>query len=75
MSIVGDYGECEILQAIEGFGIEVHRASSFSHYERLGIGHAVKMQHQNVQLHHEKLYFFNLKLTNWINYTDIVSSK
>ena len=46
----------------------------FSHFERLGIGHAVEFNHESLQLVHNNLYYFNIELLNYVAYENIISS-
>ncbi|XP_038062441.1 uncharacterized protein LOC119732930 [Patiria miniata] len=65
---------CELLEEIEGHGVEVHESGLFTHYERLGVGHAVEFNHESLQLVHNNLYYFNIELLNYVAYENIISS-
>ncbi|XP_022103294.1 uncharacterized protein LOC110986022 [Acanthaster planci] len=65
---------CELLEEIEGHGVEVHESGLFSHFERLGVGHAVEFSHESLQLVHNNLYYFNIELLNYVGYENIISS-
>ncbi|XP_072034301.1 uncharacterized protein [Amphiura filiformis] len=72
-----DYGNsktCELLEEIQGHGVTLHRSGFYSHFERLGIGHAVAIYHENLQLQHNNLYYFNIHVTNILGYDNILSS-
>ena len=47
----------------------------FSHFERLGVGHAVAIYHDNLQIVHNNLYYFNIYVANVLGYENILSSK
>ncbi|XP_033637389.1 uncharacterized protein LOC117298318 isoform X2 [Asterias rubens] len=76
LSINYDYDSkmCELLEEIEGHGVEVHEFDKFTHYERLGIGHAVEFNHESLLLDHNNIYYFNIELLNYVAYENIVSS-
>ncbi|XP_022100338.1 uncharacterized protein LOC110984441 [Acanthaster planci] len=76
LSINYNYGDftCELLEEIEGHGVEVHKSGFFSHYERLGVGHAIEFSHESLQLVHNNLYYFNIELLNYVGYENIISS-
>ncbi|XP_038050876.1 uncharacterized protein LOC119724026 [Patiria miniata] len=65
---------CELLEEIEGHRVEVHKYGSFSHYERIGVGHAVEFNHESLLLVHNNLYYFNIELLNYVGYENIISS-
>ncbi|XP_066275501.1 uncharacterized protein [Branchiostoma lanceolatum] len=71
-----DYGyeTCELLEEIEGNGVEMHEVGHFYNFERLGVGHAVEFRHGDVQLRHNVLYYFNLYLNNTLGYVNILTS-
>ncbi|XP_038050728.1 uncharacterized protein LOC119723897 [Patiria miniata] len=76
LSINYDYRDftCELLEEIEGHGVEVHESGLFTHYERLGVGHAVEFNHESLRLDHTNLYYFNIELLNYVAYENIISS-
>ncbi|XP_033637723.1 uncharacterized protein LOC117298529 [Asterias rubens] len=76
LSINYDYDSkmCELLKEIEGHGVEVHESGKFTHYERLGVGHAVEFNHESLLLDHNNIYYFNIDLLNYVAYENIVSS-
>ena len=53
----------------------IQQSGLFSHFERLGVGHAVEIDHDSLELRHNKLYFFNIHTTNVLGYESVVSSK
>ncbi|XP_022102001.1 uncharacterized protein LOC110985344 [Acanthaster planci] len=76
LSINYNYGDftCELLEEIEGHGVEVRESGLFSHFERLGVGHAVEFNHESLGLVHNNLYYFNIELLNFVAYENIISS-
>nr|XP_006817933.1 PREDICTED: uncharacterized protein LOC100377080 [Saccoglossus kowalevskii] len=73
-----DYGEnglCELMEEIEGHGVELHENGYFYNFERLGIGHAVEFIHDDLQLRHNDLHLFNIHLNNSLGYSNIINSK
>ncbi|XP_066264364.1 uncharacterized protein [Branchiostoma lanceolatum] len=71
----GTSGRCELLEEVEGHGVQIHVAGLFHYFERLGIGHAVTFNHRDLQLQHGQLYYFNYYLKNQLGYTNIVTSQ
>ncbi|XP_035696857.1 uncharacterized protein LOC118430254 [Branchiostoma floridae] len=71
-----DYGHetCELLEEIEGHGVEMHEVGHFHNFERLGVGHAVEFRHEDLQLSHDSLYYFNFYLNNALGYVNILTS-
>ncbi|XP_035668224.1 uncharacterized protein LOC118410558 isoform X2 [Branchiostoma floridae] len=71
-----DYGngDCELLEEIEGHGVEIHVVGHFHHFERLGVGHSVEFRHDDLQLSHNVLYYFNFFLNNTIGYVNTLTS-
>eukprot|EP00058_Branchiostoma_floridae_P000530 XP_002586018.1 hypothetical protein BRAFLDRAFT_110184 [Branchiostoma floridae] len=71
-----DYGhnDCELLEEIEGHGVEMHEVCHFHNFERLGVGHAVEFRHENLQLHHNELHYFNFFLNNTLGYSNTLTS-
>ncbi|XP_066289112.1 uncharacterized protein [Branchiostoma lanceolatum] len=71
-----DYGHetCELLEEIEGHGVEMHEVGHFHNFERLGVGHAVEFRHEDVQMRHDALYYFNLYINNTLGYVNILTS-
>ncbi len=47
---------------------------SYSHYEKLGVGNSTEVDHAGLSFEHNKLYYINMRLTNSLGYTSIVSS-
>ncbi|XP_064646203.1 uncharacterized protein LOC135499389 [Lineus longissimus] len=68
-------GTCECLEAIEGPENILSEDGMFYHYERLGIGHAVQFEYQDMWLQHNNLYYINVQLINYIEYESIVSTE
>ncbi|XP_078616233.1 uncharacterized protein LOC144884654 [Branchiostoma floridae x Branchiostoma japonicum] len=68
------YGQCELLEEIEGHGVEMHEVGHFHNFERLGVGHAVEFRHEDLQLSHDSLYYFNFYLNNTLGYVNILTS-
>ncbi|XP_078660674.1 uncharacterized protein LOC144905141 [Branchiostoma floridae x Branchiostoma belcheri] len=71
----GTSGRCELLEEVEGHGVQIHIAGHFHYFERLGIGHAVTFNHRDLQLQHNQLYYFNYFLKNQLGYTNILTSQ
>ncbi|XP_078695732.1 uncharacterized protein LOC144924477 [Branchiostoma floridae x Branchiostoma belcheri] len=69
------HGDCELLEEIEGHGVEMHEVGHFHSFERLGVGHAMEFRHENLKLHHNQLYFFNFFLNNTLGYVNILTSR
>ncbi|XP_066289761.1 uncharacterized protein [Branchiostoma lanceolatum] len=71
-----DYGDgdCELLEEIEGHGVEMHEVGHFYNFERLGVGHAVEFRHEDLKLRHNELIYFNLFLNNTLGYVNILTS-
>ncbi|CAH1239174.1 HEG1 [Branchiostoma lanceolatum] len=71
-----DYGHetCELLEEVEGHGVEMHEVGHFHNFERLGVGHAVEFRHEDVHMRHDALYYFNLYLNNTLGYVNILTS-
>ncbi|XP_019642103.1 PREDICTED: uncharacterized protein LOC109483513 [Branchiostoma belcheri] len=69
-----DDGRCELLEEIEGHGVVMYTDGVFHNFERLGIGHAVKVVHEDVSLAHDNLYYYNLFLNNTVGYTNTLTS-
>ncbi|KAL5015119.1 hypothetical protein ScPMuIL_009389 [Solemya velum] len=65
---------CELLEAIEGFDFMIAESGLFSHYERLGVGHAVEFSYEDLSLEHNELYYFNMDLYNYLGYQNIIST-
>ncbi|XP_077996023.1 uncharacterized protein LOC144449370 [Glandiceps talaboti] len=62
-----DYGEsglCEFLEQIEGHGVERHESGYFYYFERLGVGHTVQFDHEDVLLRHGDTHYFNMYIQN-----------
>ncbi|XP_066298079.1 uncharacterized protein [Branchiostoma lanceolatum] len=70
----GDGGRCELLEEIEGHGAVMYTDRLFHNFERLGIGHAVEVGHEDLNLIHNQLYYYNLFLNNTVGYTNILTS-
>ncbi|KAI8487517.1 hypothetical protein Bbelb_347510 [Branchiostoma belcheri] len=68
------HGACELLEEIEGHGVKMHEVGHFHNFERLGVGHAVEFKHEDLQLTHDVLYYFNLYLNNALGYVNILTS-
>ena len=47
----------------------------FSHYERKGIGYAVELSEDDLNLEHNYFYEFNLDMTNSLGYRHIITTK
>ncbi|XP_078658231.1 uncharacterized protein LOC144903714 [Branchiostoma floridae x Branchiostoma belcheri] len=69
-----DDGRCELLEEIEGHGVVMYTDGVFHNFERLGIGHAVEVVHEDVSLAHDHLYYYNLFLNNTVGYTNTLTS-
>ncbi|XP_019624877.1 PREDICTED: uncharacterized protein LOC109470382 isoform X2 [Branchiostoma belcheri] len=69
-----DNGRCELLEEIEGHGVVMYTDGIFHNFERLGIGHAVEVAHEDLELIHDHLYYYNLFLNNTVGYTNILTS-
>ncbi|XP_078658229.1 uncharacterized protein LOC144903712 [Branchiostoma floridae x Branchiostoma belcheri] len=69
-----DDGRCELLEEVEGHGVVMYTDGIFHNFERLGIGHAVEVVHEDVSLVHDHLYYYNLFLNNTVGYTNILTS-
>ncbi|KAI8486030.1 hypothetical protein Bbelb_361300, partial [Branchiostoma belcheri] len=69
------HGTCELLEEIEGHGVKMHEVGHFHNFERLGVGHAVEFRHEDLQLRHNGLYFFNFYLNNSLGYVNILTSR
>ncbi|KAI8482779.1 hypothetical protein Bbelb_394410 [Branchiostoma belcheri] len=69
------HGTCELLEEIEGHGVKMHEVGHFHNFERLGVGHAVEFKHEDLQLTHDVLYYFNLYLNNALGYVNILTSR
>ncbi|XP_078575736.1 uncharacterized protein LOC144861641 [Branchiostoma floridae x Branchiostoma japonicum] len=52
----------------------MYRDGVFHNFERLGIGHAVEVVHEDLNLIHNQLYYYNLYLNNAVGYTNILTS-
>ena len=68
-------GDCEILEHIETLEMHLHEQGSFNYFERIGVGRAVEFKHSGLHLVHNETYYFNLKVDNVLNYTDVISSQ
>ncbi|KAL5014713.1 hypothetical protein ScPMuIL_008983 [Solemya velum] len=66
---------CELLEAIEGFDFMIAESGLFSHYERLGVGHATEFNYEGLPLEHNELYYFNMDLYNYLGYQNIISTE
>ncbi|KAK3612515.1 hypothetical protein CHS0354_024486 [Potamilus streckersoni] len=78
MSFNFDYGPsgiCELLEAIEGLDYKIFLSGLFSHYERLGIGHALEFSFGDLILEHNGYYYFNLELVNELGYKNFISTE
>ncbi|XP_078695733.1 uncharacterized protein LOC144924478 [Branchiostoma floridae x Branchiostoma belcheri] len=69
------HGTCELLEEIEGHGVKMHEVGHFHNFERLGVGHAVEFRHEDLQLRHDGLYYFNFYLNNSLGYVNILTSR
>ncbi|XP_078573994.1 uncharacterized protein LOC144860567 isoform X3 [Branchiostoma floridae x Branchiostoma japonicum] len=69
-----DNGRCELLEEIEGHDVVMYTDGIFHNFERLGIGHAVEVVHEDLNLIHNQLYYYNLFLNNTVGYTNILTS-
>ncbi|CAC5409208.1 unnamed protein product [Mytilus coruscus] len=76
MSFNYDFGKgvCELMEAIEGHHYSRSKSGLFEHYERLGIGKSKQFVYENLQLLHNKLYYFNLRLVNVLGYYSIITT-
>eukprot|EP00058_Branchiostoma_floridae_P003025 XP_002588513.1 hypothetical protein BRAFLDRAFT_79466 [Branchiostoma floridae] len=54
--------------------IRLKRVGHFHNFERLGVGHAVEFRHEDLQLSHDSLYYFNFYLNNALGYVNILTS-
>ncbi|XP_076076023.1 uncharacterized protein LOC143046845 [Mytilus galloprovincialis] len=70
-----DKGVCELMEAIEGHHYSRSKSGVFEHYERLGIGKSKQFVYENLQLQHNKLYYFNLRLVNVLGYESIINTQ
>ncbi|XP_035697583.1 uncharacterized protein LOC118430698 [Branchiostoma floridae] len=52
----------------------MHEVGHFHNFERLGVGHAVEFRHENLQLHHNELHYFNFFLKNTLGYANTLTS-
>ncbi|VDI79784.1 Hypothetical predicted protein [Mytilus galloprovincialis] len=77
MSFNYDFGKgvCELMEAIEGHHYSRSKSGLFEHYERLGIGKSKQFVYENLQLQHNKLYYFNLRLVNVLGYESIINTQ
>ncbi|KAL5013969.1 hypothetical protein ScPMuIL_008239 [Solemya velum] len=66
---------CELFEAIEGFNSMIARSRLFQYFERLGVGYAVELNYEGLPLEHNQLYFFNMKLYNYLDYQNIISTE
>ncbi|XP_070573688.1 uncharacterized protein [Ptychodera flava] len=71
----GDSGLCELLEEIEGYEVELHENGYFYNFERLGIGHTVEFAHDDVELRHNDVQYFNMFFNNSLGYSHIISSE
>ncbi|XP_033121447.1 uncharacterized protein LOC117120538 [Anneissia japonica] len=67
-------GKCELLEELEGDGVELHEYGYFYHYERLGLGLATDYTHDELTMKHNNLHYFNLEAINSLGYKNILSS-
>ena len=49
-------------------------STSYSHYERLGIGNSTIVEYSGLNFDHNRLYYFNMRLKNSLGYTYVASS-
>ncbi|VDI54125.1 Hypothetical predicted protein [Mytilus galloprovincialis] len=77
MSFNYDFGNavCELMEAIEGHHYSRSKSGLFEHYERLGIGKSKQFVYENLQLQHNKTYYFNLRLVNVLGYDSIITTQ
>ncbi|XP_070573951.1 uncharacterized protein [Ptychodera flava] len=71
----GDNGLCEPLEEIEGRRVGLHESGYFHYFERLGVGHTVRFSHENLQLRHSDVHYFNMHIHNVLGYENVISSK
>ncbi|XP_033105583.1 uncharacterized protein LOC117107873 isoform X2 [Anneissia japonica] len=67
-------GKCELLEELEGDGVELHQYGYFYHYERLGLGLATDYTHEGLNMKHNNLHYFNIEAINTLGYKNILSS-
>ena len=47
---------------------------SYYHYEKLGIGNSTLVTYSGLTFEHDRLYYINMRLTNRLGHTNVVSS-
>ncbi|XP_070574642.1 uncharacterized protein [Ptychodera flava] len=73
-----DFGNselCEPLEEIEGYEVDLHESGFFHYFERLGVGHTVQFNHEDLQLRHADTHYFNMYIENSLGYESVISSK
>ena len=77
MSFNYDFGKgiCELMEAIEGHHYSRSKSGLYEHYERLGIGNSKQFVYEDLQLLHNKSYYFNLRLVNVLGYDSIITTQ
>ncbi|XP_076086943.1 uncharacterized protein LOC143057517 [Mytilus galloprovincialis] len=68
-------GACELVEAIEGHHFKRSRSGYFSHYERLGVGKSKQFTFDQIQLPHNKIFFVNFLVRNYLGYTSIINTQ
>ena len=67
-------GTCELLEGIEGHHFKLAQYGMFLHYERLGIGHILSFDYNNLWLTHNKTHYFNFRIINDLGFESIIST-
>ncbi|XP_053400990.1 uncharacterized protein LOC123541000 [Mercenaria mercenaria] len=67
-------GTCELLRSIRQFDDTLAQSGLFSHFERLSSGHSVEVNHNDLNLQHNRLHFVNTDLKNVLGYRSIIPS-
>ncbi|XP_070573548.1 uncharacterized protein [Ptychodera flava] len=83
----GDSGHCELLDEIEGNGLDLHEGAarkyscntiacldSFYYFEKLGAGRTTQFNFDNLQLRHGDVHYINMHITNSLGYENVVTS-
>ena len=66
---------CELIEGIEGHHYKLALSGLFQHYERLGIGHILSFEYNNLALIHNKTHFFNFRIINSLGFESIISTE